>query len=69
MSERFELSTAERHSPLWVRLSDHLDALLSTARQQNDIDKDAIETAKLRGKIAAYKQIKGLGDEPRPAED
>lgn len=60
------LSDFERHSALWQKISKHLDERVQVLRARNDGDLDNIETAKLRGRIAAIKEIIALGEEPNP---
>lgn len=60
----FILSEGERHHPLWVRLSAHLSAKLTQARGKNDGALTQEETARLRGRISALKDLLALGDEP-----
>lgn len=60
----FQLSDADRHAPLWLRLRAHLESRLAQLRRQND-DPQATEqkTAVLRGRIGCLKEIIALGDE------
>ena len=60
------LSDYERHHALWKKISDHLAEQVRVLRAKNDGDLDPIETARLRGRISAYKEIIALGDEPGP---
>lgn len=60
------LSDFERHHALWKKISDHLTEQVRVARAKNDGDLDPIETARLRGRISAFKEIIALGDEPSP---
>jgi hypothetical protein len=55
--ERFELTESERHSAFWGRLMKHFEDRLSLLRAQNDANKDEMETAMQRGKIAEIKRI------------
>lgn len=65
----FELSTAEKHSALWIKIKTELEARLETARIKNDNETlPERETAALRGRIKCLKSILGLGDEPEPLE-
>lgn len=68
MIERFEISAVDRTSPLWRDFSAHMEQRIALLRAQNDADKDPIQTANLRGRIAELKAISALG-EPRPFED
>lgn len=62
--ERFELSTGERLSPLWMRLKKHLEEQLRRAREKNDaVNLTEAETAALRGEIAAIKKLLKLDRE------
>ena len=61
-----KLATAEVMSRAWLVLSRHLSARLETMRAMNDrASMTESETAHLRGQIAAYKEILGLG-QPDP---
>lgn len=61
------LSEFERHHALWKKISDHLSDQIAVLRAKNDGEWDAVETARLRGKISAYKELLALGD-PGPSE-
>ena len=50
-------------SPLWLKLKKHLEDQVAKAREQNDKIMTEPETAALRGKIAAYKQLLKLDRE------
>lgn len=64
--DRFELSVAERDSPLWRRLCADIDRRIESLRTQNDSpSKDERDTAFLRGQIAALKALRAL-DNPAP---
>ena len=63
-----KLTDEERRSALWRKLSAHAESRLQSLRIQNDGDKDAAETAKLRGRIAEVKVFLALGEEPAPEE-
>lgn len=60
------LSKNERHSAVWVKIAEHFQKRLSESRQENDGRLDEIETARLRGRIAAFKEILALGNPPEP---
>lgn len=47
----------ERKSPLWAKLKEHFEHELSVLRERNDGNLSEIDTAKLRGKIAAAKEF------------
>lgn len=57
-----KLSQLEIHSALWKKLTDHWAERLSMLRLKNDNELDTIETARLRGRIAAYKDFLAMGD-------
>lgn len=62
--EIFELTNAEKLSPIWARLKSHLESELQSARLRNDNAKlTTEETAALRGKISALKAFIALGDD------
>lgn len=60
----FTLTDGERHSPVWVRLSAHLNTRLAQLRGKNDGTMPPDETAKIRGQISTLKEVIALGDEP-----
>jgi hypothetical protein len=57
------LSDIERHSALWKKISEHLAAQIDIARKQNDGELNDTQTARLRGKIQAYKELLSIGNE------
>lgn len=63
--EIFRLTSAERTSPLWLRLRSHLQERLAKARARNDGALAPDETARLRGRIACLKDLLAL-EEDRP---
>lgn len=62
----FALTRDERLSPLWRKLIKHMDAKLCDLRSANDGDHDPVATARLRGRIAAYKDLLALDADPDP---
>lgn len=56
----FKLSQPERMSGVWRRLEEKINKMLEEARVRNDDTLDQLETQKIRGKIAAYKEILGF---------
>lgn len=54
------LTQEDFKSPTWQRVSDHLETNLAMARQQNDKNLNAEETANLRGRISALKELLNL---------
>lgn len=54
------LTAEDKASGLWSRLSKHLDAELAKMRALNDGDKNEVDTAHLRGRIAQIKAIQSL---------
>ena len=60
-----KLSDQERHSALWKKLSAYLEDRIQTYRLKNDGDMSELDTARLRGKIAACKEFLAVG-EPAP---
>jgi hypothetical protein len=54
------LTNDDFKTPAWQRLSDHLETQLAMARQQNDRHLSAEETAALRGRISALKELLNL---------
>lgn len=66
----FEMTVAERMSPLWIKISTELEKKLAELRIKNDNETlSERETAALRGQIRSLKAILGLGDELPPVED
>lgn len=57
---QFVLTTEERNSNMWRKLMEHFEWRLDSLRQQNDSNRDQIETANLRGKIAELKLVMSL---------
>lgn len=53
----FKLTTQERDSALWQRIREEVEHEIDIMRKQNDGDKSAEETAKLRGRIAQAKKF------------
>jgi hypothetical protein len=47
-------------TPTWQRVTEHLQTQLTMARQQNDKHLSAEETAALRGRISALKELLNL---------
>lgn len=62
--DAFELTAGEKSHPLWARLKSHLQDQLGAMRVRNDDQTltDA-QTAALRGRIAAFKQVLALGED------
>ena len=58
------ITELERQSPLWKKLKAHLEKRIETLRARNDSDRDAFDTAKIRGRIAEVKVILML-DQPQ----
>lgn len=63
----FALTRDERMSPLWHKLYAHMAGQIEVLRMMNDADRDEVETARLRGRIAAYKELMALNNEIDPA--
>jgi hypothetical protein len=62
-----KLTRTEAASGLWQRIEEHLKARLAEKRAENDHDKDAIATAKLRGALSEIKAFLAIGSqEPSP---
>lgn len=63
-----KLDAIETRSAVWIKLHTHLRSQLQTLRERNDgAQLDAIETARLRGRIAQVKEILALG-QPEPEQ-
>ena len=65
----FKLSPGERASPVWQRVSKHVEFLLETARKRNDNHQDEVKTASLRGEIKSLRSILAFGTDPPPILD
>lgn len=52
---RLSLDDTDRHSLVWRKLEAYINERIDELRMMNDNDKDAIETARLRGRIAELK--------------
>lgn len=64
MPPPFFLTEGDRHSPLWLKLSDHLRSKLRDAHGKLEGDQSEQQTAMLRGHIKCLKALITLGDEP-----
>lgn len=57
----FALSAADRNNPLWMRLKRRMEESRDELRNQNDsMHLGERETAFLRGRIAAFKELLAL---------
>jgi hypothetical protein len=62
-----KLTRTEASSGLWQRIEEHLVRRLADKRAENDNrTKDAIETAHIRGYIAATKEFLALAETSAP---
>jgi hypothetical protein len=61
-----KLTRSEAASGLWQRIEEHLKARLAEKRAENDHDKDAIATARLRGALAEIKAFLALAETQAP---
>jgi len=59
-----QLSAFEAESALWKKIDAQLHERLQVLRERNDGQMDALETAKLRGSIATYKEIIAWAQQP-----
>lgn len=57
----FALTTADKANGLWLRLKEHFEHRLATARLRNDAIQPEAETALLRGEIRCLKGLIALG--------
>lgn len=62
--DRFALTRADRMSPIWRTLHQHLTERLQMLRLTNDSEHTLERTARLRGQIAELKSIIALNDDP-----
>ncbi|HEY5808155.1 MAG TPA: hypothetical protein VIT67_09325 [Povalibacter sp.] len=60
------LTHEEKNSPLWHRLRTHLEERIAKLREENDKTQTPEGTERLRGKIAALKELRDL-EKPAPA--
>lgn len=64
----FELTTADKRSPLWLDLAAHLNERLALARAENDASKPIEKTEHLRGRIFELKALLALAEGRPPAD-
>lgn len=57
------LNEIEAKSAVWQKISRYAKGRIDTLRKRNDGDLGELETAKLRGKIAAFKEMLDLADD------
>jgi hypothetical protein len=62
IEQPFKLTREELNSALWKKLQIHFKERLDIARQENDYNHDERTTAKIRGRITAYKEFLELGE-------
>jgi len=58
------LTPGERQSPLWRKLLEHFELQRDVLRTKNDGPHDAATTADIRGRIAVYKALVALDNDP-----
>jgi hypothetical protein len=58
-----KLTQEEIHSPLWVKLKEHIQERIDKHRQDNDKMLPTDDTIKLRGRIAELKDLLSLEKE------
>ena len=63
MTDRIELSDAEKSSAAWGKVEAYLVQRLDTLRTANDRDMTIEDTAKQRGRIAEVKAMQALATE------
>ena len=63
-----QFTRQDKAEPVWRKLQEKLHDRLELLRKQNDNNKDPIETAILRGRIAECKWMIGLNEEPKVLE-
>lgn len=56
----FELTTEEKNSSVWQKMSDHIEERLALMRRQNDNSMTLEQTERLRGRISFAKELIGL---------
>ena len=52
-----KLTEAEKISPLWIKIKEHLESRIDKHRASNDKTQSNEETEKLRGRIAELKYL------------
>ena len=62
-----KLTPQDLQSAVWLKLEAYLNERLAALRAQNDGELDEVATARLRGRIAATKELLALG-KPGPAQ-
>lgn len=63
------LTELEKQSSAWIKLTKYANDRLDACRQQNDGDLSPEQTARLRGRIAALKEILALTEQVQPEPD
>lgn len=63
MTDRIELSDADKSSAAWGKVAAYLTKRLDDLRIANDRDMTPEETAKQRGRIAEVKAMQALADD------
>ena len=61
----FELTPADKRSPLWLDLAEHLTQRLALARAENDVSKPIEKTEHVRGRIFELKALLAMAEERR----
>jgi len=59
-------SVYDRTTPTWKKVEAHIESRIASLRTKNDTNLDAVETAKLRGRIAELKRLASLGEDRTP---
>lgn len=65
IDENIALTDADLQSAAWIKIKAKCEARIKSLRRQNDGDKDPIETAKIRGRIAEVKKLLAM-ENPSP---
>lgn len=58
-----KLTRHEQINPLWMKLEAHFKDRLNSLRCMNDGEKNEVETANMRGRIAEVKAMLALAEE------
>ncbi len=61
------LTEQELQSAVWLKLNEYISSRVEADRARNDGDLDAIATARLRGRLSAWKELLAIG-QPTPVE-
>jgi hypothetical protein len=58
-----KLLPRERNDALWIKIKTMVEVEIDTLRRKNDATSTDLQTEKLRGRIAALKDLLAIGEE------